>query len=145
TILRPLRYASAHKSICKISTSLVRMKRFATTLSRPKSDSYASTAATIFFVLTCSTGVARPVKVENACLLNAPSMIVSGLPPLVQIEDKTVFMRASVNASCVPSVRVPVPSAADGSAGEPATALDVLVLIHDRMEAVLRAVVSLPV
>ena len=45
-------------------------------------------------------------------MLKAPVMIVSGLPPLVQIEDSTLFSRASVNASWLPSVRVPVPSAA---------------------------------
>ena len=35
--------------------------------------------------------VARPVKVENTCLLNAPVKIMSGLPPLVQIDCSTVL------------------------------------------------------
>ncbi len=33
---------------------------------------FASTDASIFFVLACSIGVDRPVKVENVCLLKAP-------------------------------------------------------------------------
>ena len=69
-------------------------------------------------------------------------MMMSGLPPLFQIDCSTVLRSASVNARCVPSVRVPVPSAAAGS--EPAAPFDVLVLIQDRIEAVLRAVVSSP-
>src|SRR5207302_8399777 len=48
-------------------------------------------------------------------------------------------------ARCVPSVRVPVPSAADGSAAPPAEPFDVLLLIQESTEAVTRAVVELPV
>src|SRR3569833_119741 len=88
--------------------------------------------------------VDRPVKVENTCLLKAPVRIVPGLPPLIQIEDSTLFRRASVNAIWVPSLRVPVPSVTDGSAGEPAVPFDVLDAIHDRIEAVSRGVVVLP-
>ena len=92
---------------------------------------------------TFSIGVARPVKLENACLLKPPTMIMSGLPPAFQIDCSTVLRFASVNARCVPSIRVPVPSAAEGS--EPVAPFDVLLLIQDSTEAVLRAVVSLPV
>ena len=72
-------------------------------------------------------------------------MMVPGLPPLVQIEDNTLFSRASVNAICVPSARLPVPSIGDGSAGEPAVPFEVLDAIHDRIEAVLRGVEVSPV
>ena len=81
-------------------------------------------------------GEARPTKVENCCLLKAPVKMVSGLPPLVQIDCSVVFSCASVKARCVPSVRVPVPSAAEGSAAPPAEPLDVLLLIQERTEAV---------
>ncbi len=50
-----------------------------------------------------------------------------------------------MKARCVPSVRVPVPSAAAGSAAPPAVPFDVFDLIQESTEAVLRAVVSLPV
>src|SRR5260221_1824539 len=85
----------------------------------------------------CSIGVDRPVNVENCCLLKAPVITTSGLPPAVQIEFKTVFMFASVKATCAPSVRVPVPSAEAGS--EPVPVLKVLEKIHDTTEAVRRA------
>src|SRR5260221_5259495 len=85
----------------------------------------------------CSIGVERPVKVLNCCLLKAPVIITSGLPPAVQIELKTVFRFASVKATCAPSVRVPVPSAEAGS--EPVPVLTVLEKIHDTTEAVRRA------
>jgi hypothetical protein len=42
-------------------------------------------------------------------------MIMSGLPPAFQIDCSTLLRFASVNARWVPSVRVPVPSAAEGS------------------------------
>jgi hypothetical protein len=48
------------------------MLRQGVTVSEPKSLSYTSTEAMIFFALVSSIGVARPVKVENACLLKAP-------------------------------------------------------------------------
>src|SRR5262245_25885827 len=67
-------------------------------------------------------------------------MMVSGLPPEFQIDCSTAFRLASVKARCVPPVRVPVPSAADGSA--PPAPFDVLVLIQERIEAVLRATAS---
>src|SRR5712692_9068096 len=70
----------------------------------------------IFFDLVSSVGVARPVKVDITCLLKPPSMMVSGLPPLFQMLCSTALRFASVKARCVPSVRVPVPSAAEGSA-----------------------------
>src|SRR5918912_353912 len=88
--------------------------------------------------------VDRPVKVENTCLLKAPVMIVPGLPPLFQIVDNTDLSRASVKAICVPSVRMAVPSATDGSAAPPAVPLDVLETIHDRMDALLRGVTVSP-
>src|SRR5262249_18431513 len=77
------------------------------------------------------------------CLLKPPTMIMSGLPPAFQIDCSTLLRFASVKARCVPSVRVPVPSAAAGS--EPPAPFDVLLLIQDSTEAGLRAVVSLPV
>src|SRR5262249_61993868 len=95
-----------------------------------------------FFDWVSSVGVARPVKVENTCLLKAPVKIVSGLPPAVHAALSTVLSRASVNTVCVPSVRVPVPSAAAGSA--PPAPFAVLVLIQDRIEAGLRAVGGAP-
>jgi hypothetical protein len=58
------------------------------------------------------------VQVENTCLLKPPVMTMSGLPPLFQIDCSTLFRFASVKARWVPSVRLPVPSAADGSAPE---------------------------
>src|SRR5260221_4150801 len=85
----------------------------------------------------CSMGVDRPVKVENACLLKAPVIMTSGLPPATQIEFKTVFIFASVKPTCAPSVRVPVPSAEVGS--EPVPFLKVLEKIHETTEAVRRA------
>src|SRR3954471_24486609 len=99
------------------------------------------TEATIFLALVSSVGVARPVKVENTCLLKPPVKIVSGLPPLFQIFCSTDFSCASVKARWVPSVRVPAPSAAAGSAAPPALPLSVLVLIQDRIDAVLRGLV----
>ena len=60
----------------------------------------------------CSIGVERPVKVENCCLLKLFTMMVSGLPPATQIAANTPLSSASVNARCVPSVRVPVTIAA---------------------------------
>src|SRR6266850_3728660 len=97
----------------------------------------------IHFDLVSSVGVARPVKVDITCLLKPPSMMVSGLPPLFQMLCSTALRLASVKARCVPSVRLPVPSAAEGSA--PPAPFDVLVLIQERIEAVLRAVESEPV
>src|ERR1700692_4863935 len=97
----------------------------------------------IFFDLVSSTGVARPVKVEKVCLLKAPVMITSGLPPALQIEDSAALRLASVKARWVPSVRVPVPSAADASA--PPAPFWVFDFTHERIEARLRAVVALPV
>src|SRR5580698_2643302 len=97
----------------------------------------------IFLPLVSSIGEARPVKVENTCLLKPPTMIVSGLPPLFQIDCSTVLRFASVKIRCVPSLREPVPSAADGSA--PETPFEVLLLSQDSTEAVLRAVASAPV
>src|SRR5258707_15706086 len=85
----------------------------------------------------CSIGVERPVNVENCCLLKAPVMMTSGLPPATQIELKTVFRFASEKETCAPSVRVPVPSAEAGS--EPVPFLKVLEKIHDTTEAVRRA------
>jgi hypothetical protein len=81
------------------------------------------------------------VKVENTCLLKPPTMITSGLPPELQADCSTDLSCASVNTRWLPSVRVPVPSAADGSEPD----LLVLVLIQDNTEAVLRAVESEPV
>ena len=75
-------------------------------------------------------------------MLKPPVMIRSGLPPAFQIDCSTVFRFVSVNRRCVPSVRVPVPSAAEGS--EPEAPLELLLLIQDSTEAVLRAVESLP-
>jgi len=43
-------------------------------------------------------------------------MMVSGLPPEFQMLCSTALRLASVKARWVPSVRVPVPSAAEGSA-----------------------------
>src|SRR5262249_53884465 len=87
--------------------------------------------------------VARPVKVENTCLLKPPVMMVSGLPPLFQIDCRTFLSWPSLKLRAVPSVRAPVPSAAEGSA--PEAPFEVLVLSHDSTVAVLRAVESLPV
>src|SRR5262249_12420853 len=84
-----------------------------------------------------------PVKVENTCLLKAPVRMVPGLPPLVQIDDSTDFSRASVKAICVPSVRVPVPSAAAGSAAPPAVPLDVFDTIPDSTARLMRGVEEL--
>ncbi len=94
----------------------------------------------IFLALVSSIGDARPVKVENTCLLKPPVMITSGLPPAFQTACSTVLRLASVKMRCVPSVRVLAPVAAAGS--EPPAPLLVLVLIQDSTEAVVRAVAS---
>jgi hypothetical protein len=89
--------------------------------------------------LASSIGEARPVKVENTCLLKAPVMILFGLPPFVQMPPSTFLRRFSVNGiRLVASVRVPVPSAAAGSAPavpDEAEFLSVLVLIHEMTDA----------
>ena len=66
--------------------------------------------------------------------------MVPGLPPFDQIDDSTDFNRASVKAIRVPSSRVSVPSATEGSAGDPAVPFEVFETIHDNTEAVLRGV-----
>ena len=80
------------------------------------------------------------MKVENICLLKPPVMIVSGLPPLspdrVQDGLQRLFGEDALRAVGSRAGAV----GRRGIAGEPAVPLTVLDLIHDRIEAVWRAV-----
>ena len=61
-----------HIHLVNTKASRWRMKRFGVTLSRPKPDSYTSTAAVIFvFALILHRKVPRPVKVLNCCFAEA--------------------------------------------------------------------------
>src|SRR5689334_6394673 len=86
----------------RIQRVLSRLNRLGTTFRVPKSDTYASAAATIF---ACPPAcwkmllVRMPEKPETFTLLYGPTRIVSGFPPAVHAARIIAFTFASVTVA----------------------------------------------